>query len=114
MPGVEQGQLVQVRNRFYIVQDVHDASASGKAQPARRVILECMDDDRLGDTLSVIWQREIDPKPFDAIDLPSPADWDAPSRMNAFLRTIRWSSASVVEGPALQAPFRAAIGFPRW
>ncbi len=106
---IEQGQLVQIRNRFFIVQDVrgHKDSQSSK------VTLECMDDDRLGDTFSVIWEREINPQVYSKIeipDLPQPGEkWDSPGALDAFLHAVEWSSASVIEGPALSAPFRAAI-----
>jgi len=112
-PVIEQGQLVRVRNRFFLVQDVNEAPTADKGDLSRRVTLECLDDDRLGDVTSVVWEREIRPEVFSAIDIPAPPDvgekWDAPNSLDAFLHAVEWSSSSVVEGPALLAPFFGGI-----
>lgn len=103
----EQGQLVQLRNRFWLVQDVlHDTSSD---QSSHRVILECLDDDNMGALLSVIWQHEIEPQVFNKQGLPQPFDWDNAAVFDAFITAIRWSSASVLEKQSLQSPFYAAI-----
>ena len=48
------------------------------------VTLECLDDDRLGETLDVIWERELHAE----IRLPAPERWDAADPFQAFLRAI--------------------------
>jgi len=109
VPVPEQGQLVRVRQRHYIVQDV----ASGSVEPSRaeqhRVRLECLDDDQVGSTLDVIWQHEVNPVVHDQLGLPRPEAWDPKERFDAFLHATRWSLSSVLEGLPLQAPFRGAI-----
>jgi hypothetical protein len=55
----EQGQLVRVRNRFWLAQDVLAHQADRTQPPVHRVTLECLDDDWLGETLDVIWEREL-------------------------------------------------------
>ena len=108
-PVPEQGQLVRVRQRHYIVQDV----AGGSVEPSRpdqhRVRLECLDDDQVGRTLDVIWQHEVNPVVHDQLGLPRPDAWDPKDRFDAFLHATRWSLSSVLEGLPLQAPFRGAI-----
>ena len=54
----EQGQLVQVRGRHYLVQDVWAGSADPGDIPHHRVRLEALDDDQLGETLDVLWEHE--------------------------------------------------------
>ncbi|MBN1888254.1 MAG: DISARM system SNF2-like helicase DrmD, partial [Thermoflexales bacterium] len=74
-----------------------------------RVTLDCLDDDRLGETLDVIWEREVHTAVHDIIGLPKPEAWDPVARFGAFLHAVEWSTGSVLEGPAIQAPFRGAI-----
>lgn len=105
----EQGQLAQVRNRFWLVDDVLAHQADRALPPIHRVTLECLDDDRLGETLNVIWERELHTHVDAEIGLPAPDRWDSAERFRAFLHAIQWSTSSVIDGPAIQSPFRAAI-----
>jgi hypothetical protein len=104
-PAPEQGQLVRVRNRLFLVQDVfpHESGVT-------RLDLECLDDNRLGETLSVLWEREVHPEILQADRFPAPSGrWDHPETFDAFLTAIRWSSSSAIRGSALQSAFRGAI-----
>jgi len=105
----EQGQLVRLRNRFWSVEDVIPHRIEPTLPPPHHVTLECLDDDRLGETLDVIRERELAPAVRQEIGLPAPERWDAADRFQAFLHAVTWSTSSVVEGPAIQSPFRAAI-----
>lgn len=105
----EQGQLVKVRERFYLVQDVVAHQSGMDDSAIHRVTLECVDDDRLDEQLDVIWEREVDPQVFDAMDLPAPTHWDQAQTFDAFLHAIRWSSSSMLAAQSFQSPFRAAI-----
>ncbi|MBI4918198.1 MAG: DEAD/DEAH box helicase, partial [Acidobacteria bacterium] len=111
MPSIvpEQGQLVRVRGRHFIVQDVWPGSVDPKVPPQHRVRLEALDDDRLGEPLDVIWEHEVDATVHDDLGLPRPDDWDPAGRFDAFLLASRWSLSSVLETLPLQAPFRGAI-----
>lgn len=105
----EQGQLVRVRNRLWQVQDAlpHEAD---DGQVATRLELECLDDDRLGQALSVIWEREVNTEVFHADRFPLPSGkWDSPATLDAFLTAIRWSATSVLSTGGLLSPFRGAI-----
>jgi len=105
----EQGQLVQVRHRHYLVQDVWPGAVEPSQPPMHRVRLEALDDDQVGETLDVIWEHEVNTKVHELLGLPRPDAWDPMSRFDAFLLASRWSLSSVLEGLPLQAPFRGAI-----
>lgn len=107
----EQGQLVQLRHRFWLVEAVSPYQSDPRQTAVHRVTLECVDDDRLGDRLDIIWEREIGAQIHAEIGLPSPTRWDSAGRFTAFLHAINWSTASVLEGDAIQSPFHAAIEF---
>ena len=49
------GQLVRVRQRQYLVEDV----TAGGALEASLVRLACVDDDAQGDELEVLWEKEV-------------------------------------------------------
>ncbi|HEY3397839.1 MAG TPA: DISARM system SNF2-like helicase DrmD [Armatimonadota bacterium] len=105
----EQGQLVQVRNRHFIVDDVFPHRDGGSS--LNRVVLECLDDDAVGSRLEVVWEREVNAQVFDTSQIPSPAGggWDTTQRFDAFTSAVRWSVSSLVEPPTLQAAFHGAI-----
>ncbi|MEN6547564.1 MAG: DISARM system SNF2-like helicase DrmD [Armatimonadia bacterium] len=107
MDAPEQGQLVQVRNRHYFVEDTH--SSGSEREVLHRVSLECVDDDAIGERLEVLWEREVHAEIFDTSRLPSPDAWDTASRFDAFRHAINWSTGSMVEAPELRAPFHGAI-----
>lgn len=111
----EQGQLVRVRGQHYLVQDVFPYQANRQAPTIHRVSLECLDDDRLGDTLDVIREREVHKAVHEAIGLPTPVGRDPAPRFQAFLHAVEWSTSSV-EGAGEQGETRkrgverAAVG----
>lgn len=103
----EQGQLIQIRNRPFVVEDVSRHSHGGSS--VHMVLLECLDDVAMGDRIRVIWEHEPNSQVIDTSFLPEPKSWDQPECFDAFLDAIRWSLSSQVEGPRLQAAFRGAI-----
>ena len=105
----EQGQLVRVRQRHFIVEDVWAGDVEKAGRPMHRVRLQAVDDDQLGETLDVIWEHEVHKTVLSDLGLPRPEGWDPLSRFEAFLLASRWSLSSVLEGLPLQAPFRGAI-----
>jgi len=110
----EQGQLVRVRQRFWIVQDVVADQRIPNQPVTHRVLLECLDDDALGSTLDVIWEREIAPQLFQNQGLPEPIAWDPSQRFDAFLTAVQWSNSSLLETDTIHAPFRAAISIEEY
>lgn len=108
----EQGQLVRARNRFFFVKDVLPYQPKPTDTVIHRVSLECLDDDKLGMTVDLIWEREVNTGIYEAIELPKPTGpdgWDHPDLFQAFIHAIRWSSNSLIEGPEIQSPFHGAI-----
>jgi ERCC4-related helicase len=100
----QSGDFVEVRGRRWLVEEVE------AGQPSI-VSLSCIDDDAQGDELRVIWEVELDARLLD--DDP----WgylardgaDEAEVFAAFLRTIKWRTATAADRDLFQAPFRAGI-----
>jgi superfamily II DNA or RNA helicase len=116
VPGLpEQGQLVDVRQRRYVVTDVVRSTLPG--DPLRPpghgrqhlVSLASVEDDAIGEELQVIWEIEPGAAVNEQIALPTPTGCDAPDRLDAFLDAVRWGAASTADVRNIQAPFRAGI-----
>ncbi len=113
----EQGQLIEVRNRQYVVADVipstlpPDPLSAGSLPPASQhlVRLTSIEDDALGEELQVIWELEAGARIREGSTLPAPTGFDAPRRLDAFLDAVRWGAASVADWRTLLAPFRSGI-----
>jgi hypothetical protein len=96
MRSPEQGQLVSVRSRRWVVSDVNKsglsppplAPTSEKAQ--HLVSLLSVEDDALGEELQVIWEIEPGAKVIEKVALPEPTGFDPPARLDAFLDAVRW------------------------
>jgi SNF2 family DNA or RNA helicase len=111
----EQGQIVTVRQRRFVVSDVQQSalevdplSLSG-AKPQNLVTLSSIEDDALGESLQVIWEIEPDAHINETIGLPEASGFDPPQRFDAFLNSVRWGAISSADVRSLQAPFRSGI-----
>jgi SNF2 family DNA or RNA helicase len=104
----EPGQFVIVRNRHCIVEDV-SPSGTFSDELVHKVTLECLDDDRFGDKLDIIWEREVNSQILSGIGLPEKIDWDPLRRFESFIHSIMWSSVSLVKEQGITAPFRSAV-----
>ncbi len=101
-PGV--GQFVRVRTRRWLVE-----SASSDAFKAVR--LACIDDDAPGEKVEVLWDAELD------AEILGEQGWaevgergtDDPAVFSAYLRTLKWNTATSADRELFQAPFRAGI-----
>lgn len=101
-----QGELVQVRSRRWLVEDVRPLGDGNSV-----VDLACADDDAQGEELSVLWEYEIDRRILEEegwADLAS-RGFDDPRHFAAFLNTLRWNTVTATEANLFQAPFRAGI-----
>ena len=101
------GELVQVRSRRWLVEDVAQPDGGGSAQ----VALACADDDAQGRTLRVFWDCELDRRILEEegwADLAAQG-FDAPRYFAAFFHTLRWNCTTATEPNLFQAPFRAGI-----
>src|SRR5712692_7014899 len=74
------GQIVEVRQRRFIVTDVKRSSLppdrlnESLAAPQHLVTLNCIDDDGYGETNRVIWELEVGARVHERVALPSPVD----------------------------------------
>ena len=111
----EPGQLVDVRQRRYVVADIaqshlpSDPLRSNGDAPAHLVTLTSVEDDALGEELQVIWEIEPGTKVIEKNALPAPLGFDAPRRLDTFLNAVRWGAVSSADVRALQAPFRSGV-----
>ncbi|MDQ1252231.1 MAG: hypothetical protein QG646_1349, partial [Euryarchaeota archaeon] len=110
----EQGQLVEVRHRRFIVNDVVKSALpsiniTGGNRTQTLISLTSIEDDALGEELQVIWELEPGARIYEQLTLPEVTDFDSPQRLDAFLDAVRWGAASSADIRVLQAPFRSGI-----
>ncbi len=102
------GDIVRVRSRQYLVEGVEPPREPTESTLVR---LSCLQDDAQGETLEVLWEREVD------ASLPQATDWariasrgfDEPRRFSAYLHTMRWNCVTATDAKLFQAPYRAGI-----
>uniref|UniRef100_B8HYX0 Helicase domain protein n=1 Tax=Cyanothece sp. (strain PCC 7425 / ATCC 29141) TaxID=395961 RepID=B8HYX0_CYAP4 len=111
----EQGQLVRVRQRQYVVTNLQRTNLpsspllTGIFKAQNLVSLASIEDDALGEELQVIWELEPGAYLHERVELPRPTGFDQPARLEAFLDAVRWGAASTADVRNLQAPFRSGI-----
>lgn len=104
-PGI--GQFVSLRGRLWMVEAQPDGPFDGHR-------LACIDDDASGEDARVLWSAEVDARLHDEEAWASLGreggigGGDAAS-FSAYLRTVRWRTATAAERDLFQAPFRAGI-----
>lgn len=114
-PAPEQGQLVQVRSRPWVVNGVKPSSLPAPAlklpvfTPQNLLTLSSIEDDGLGEELQVIWEIEPGARIVEKVALPEPTDFDAPEKLDAFLDAVRWGASSTADLKNIQAPFRSGV-----
>jgi superfamily II DNA or RNA helicase len=102
------GELVQVRSRRWLVENVIPATQS---EQGHLVHLSCADDDAQGQALEVFWDYELDRRILEEegwSDLASKG-FDEPRQFAAFLHTLRWNCVTATNPNLFQSPFRAGI-----
>lgn len=104
----EQGQIVRVRQRLYLVEQVVQPVSESDSTLVR---LSCVDDDAQGQPLEVLWERELDAQiqTAEAWDAIASRGFDPPDRFAAYLNTLRWNCVTSTDASLLQSPFRAGI-----
>jgi hypothetical protein len=111
----EQGQLVCVRSRNWIVGDVApskialNGKPAGLERPQHLLTLSSVEDDGLGAELQVIWELEPGAVIIEKVALPEPTGFDAPDRLDTFLDAVRRGASSTADMRNIQAPFRSGI-----
>ena len=104
----EVGELVQVRSRRWLVEEVTPSEIPGAST---LVTLACAEDDAQGQALRVFWDYEIDRRILEEEGWAHLAErgFDDPRRFAAFLHTLRWHCVTATDANLFQAPFRAGI-----
>lgn len=111
----QQGQMVEVRTRRWIVAEVEASSlppdllAPGK-RPEHLVTLRSVEDDAEPDeSLRVVWEIEPGARVIEAAGLPTPTHFDDPALFSAFLDAVRWAGSSASDQRMMLAPFQSGI-----
>jgi hypothetical protein len=100
----EAGDFVEVRTRRWLVE-----RTGGEALVRAR--LACIDDDVQGERLEILWHDEVDASVVadSHLSVFENPGTDDPEVFSAYLRSIRWNTATAADRKLLQAPFRAGI-----
>lgn len=100
---LEPGQIIRVRLRQYLVEDMIPAdSPVGDI----RVRLACLEDDAQGDILEVFWEREIDAQILEARSWGAVAKrgFDDLRYFSAYLHALRWNCVTSTDPKLFQPP----------
>ena len=103
---IEPGSFVQVRGRQWVVE-----SSGVDYGKLKTIKLSCISDDAQGEQLEVVWEAEVDARLLDGDAWSSIASGgtDDAAVFSAFLRTLKWNTATAADRNLFQAPFRAGI-----
>ncbi len=102
------GDLVQVRSRRWLVEDVTPPQAPGDSAV---VSLACAEEDAQGEPLTVYWDYELDRLILEEerwSDIGA-RGFDDRDHFAAFLHTMRWGCVTATDPTLFQSPFRAGI-----
>jgi SNF2 family DNA or RNA helicase len=104
----ETGQIVRVRQRQYLVDDVVPAK---HGDDSTLVKMSCVDDDAQGQPLAVLWEKEVDPEILTGESWQKIATrgFDPRDLFSAYLHTLRWNCVTSTDANLFQSPFRAGI-----
>jgi SNF2 family DNA or RNA helicase len=107
-PPPSSGQIVRVRQRQYLAEEVVPPPSPGDATLVR---LSCLDDDAQGEPLEVLWEMEVDPEILtgEAWDHLETRGFDPPRLFAAYFHALRWNCVTATDPRLFQAPFRAGI-----
>ncbi|MDP9889955.1 DISARM system SNF2-like helicase DrmD [Pseudarthrobacter enclensis] len=135
-PLPEPGQVVEVRGSTWAVVNVQaqglprSPADESVAQISHVVDLQSLDEDRLGEQLSVVWELEVGHTVTPAQGLPETIyaeQFDDPTTLAGFVDAMRWGAVTSADPNRYQAPFwsganveayqleplRRALGAPR-
>ncbi len=111
----EPGQIVIVRQRPFVVNDIQTstlplpATVQDQAERQHLLRLSSVEDEGLGEELAVVWELEPGVACLERAQLPALKDLDQPRMFDAFLDAVTWGAVSSADNNALQAPFRSAV-----
>ena len=112
----EQGNLVRVRDRYWVVESVRESTrpadplSSNGWTRHHLVRLVPIDDKGSPEPLSVFWETEPGTEIRPQSQLPDPSEGlDTPETFAGFLDAVRWGAVVSADPRAFQAPFRSGI-----
>ena len=114
----EAGQVVEVRGSTWAVANVQaqglprSPADESSAQLSHVVDLQPLDEDRLGEQLSVVWELEVGHTVTPAQGLPDViyADsFDDPTTLAGFVDAMRWGAVTSADPNRYQAPFWSGV-----
>lgn len=112
----EPGQVVEVRGSVWAVTNVarqdllRSPADDGTARLEHVVDLQSLDEDRMGEELTVVWELEVGHSVVPDRGLPESITADAfddPDTLGAFVDAVRWGTVTSADPKAFQAPFRS-------
>ncbi|MEU1312678.1 DISARM system SNF2-like helicase DrmD [Streptomyces cinnamoneus] len=115
-PVPEPGQVVKVRGSTWAVSDVlkqglpRSPADEGVPGLTHVVSLQSLDEDRLGQTLTVVWELEVGHTVAPDQGLPETVRaeaFDDPNTLAAFVDAVRWGTVTSADTDSYQAPFRS-------
>lgn len=115
-PLPKPGQVVEVRGARWAVTAIQDQGLmrspadEGRAGAQHVVTLQSIDEDRLGDELSVVWELEVGHTTLPDQGLPerlTSEGFDDPNLLGAVVDAVRWGAVTSADDKAFQAPFRS-------
>jgi len=114
----EPGQVVEVRGSTWAVANVQaqglprSPADEATAQLSHVVDLQSLDEGRLNETLSVVWELEIGHTVAPAQGLPDRINvesFDDPAKLAGFIDAIRWGAVTSADPNRYQAPFWSGV-----
>ena len=117
-PLPEPGQVVEVRGSTWAVANVQpqglprSPADETTAQLTDVVDLQSLDEDRLDETLSVVWQLEVGHTVTPAQGLPDHINlesFDDPATLAGFIDAMRWGAVTSADPNRYQAPFWSGV-----
>ncbi|WP_286150293.1 DISARM system SNF2-like helicase DrmD [Mycobacterium sp. ST-F2] len=114
----EPGQVVEVRGSTWAVANVQAqglplSPADDAAAKLNHVVdLQSLDEDRLGEQLSVIWELEVGKTVTPPQGLPehiNPDGFDDPVTLAGFIDAMRWGAVTSADPNRYQAPFWSGV-----
>lgn len=114
----EPGQVVEVRGSTWAVSNIQaqglprSPADESTAALSHVVDLQSLDEDRLGEQLSVVWELEVGHTVTPAQGLPDPihADgFDEPTTLAGFIDAMRWGAVTSADPNRYQAPFWSGV-----
>jgi hypothetical protein len=105
----ERGQVVRVRSRQYLVEQVIQPPSPHDQTLVR---LSCLDDDAQGQELEALWEKEVDAQVLsdDAWRAVGKKGFAEPRLFSAWLNTLRWNCVTSTDPRPVDSPI--TIGGP--